>query len=97
VARRFKVQAQFDSVHETQRFPFLRAPQAHLDPQHVSQHGFHQPSRQSTDHRPIGDQRRQLRPKVSRDLLRQRRAHGLAAAAADYIGKLLCAGASSEA
>jgi hypothetical protein len=43
-------------------------------------------SSQAFCHRPIGDQRRQLPPKVSRDLLRQRRARGLAAAAADYMG-----------
>ena len=74
----------------TNFFPsFLGASQANLDTQHVGQHGFHQPPRQPADYRPIGDQRRQLRPEVSRDLLWQWRARGLATVDADYMGKLI--------
>src|SRR5712692_850460 len=59
-------------------FPtFLRAPQTHLDSQHLRQQRQHHPARHATYHRQIGNQGRQPGAEVSGDILRQSRARAL--------------------
>src|SRR5437588_4122889 len=74
---------------------FLGAPQTHLQAPHIGQHGFHQPSRHPTNHRPVGDQRRQVRSKVPADLLRQRRLGGRTSTSAVGIRGRWCPGCPS--
>jgi hypothetical protein len=68
---------------------FLGASQTEFDAKHVGEHGFHQPPRQPANHRPVGNQRRQLRTEVARNLGGQRRARRLPTMPTNHGGQLI--------